>query len=354
MGEKAETRNVRKAHRFDEARLAAYLKQHIDGFSGGMKVRQFGYGQSNPTYLLTDRTSRKQYVLRKKPPGKLLPSAHAVDREHRIIKALSDTAVPVPNVHFLCRDDSIVGTPFYVMDYVKGRIFRDPTIPEADGAGERSAIIDAMNATLAAIHRVDWEAVGLSDFGKPGNYMARQTGRWTGQYRASQTDDIQSMERLMGWLAENVPDDDTTAIVHGDYRLENMIVHPTEPRILAVLDWELSTLGHPLADLAYNCMGYHLPAGKDQKFGYLGIDFAATGIPSEDAYVAAYCRRTGRGEIPDWTFYIAFSLFRIAAIVQGVYKRGLDGNASASNAKTYGDMVRGLADVACNLVEKAL
>ena len=328
-------------------------KDNLDGFSGKLTVRQFGYGQSNPTYFLTDDETGKEYVLRKKPPGKLLPSAHAVDREYRVIEALGKTDVPVPEVHLLCQDESIVGTPFYVMAHVKGRIFRNPTIPEARDADERAAIFEAMIDTLARIHLVDWDAMGLADFGKPGNYMARQTGRWSKQYMASKTDDIESMDRLMDWLAENVPDDETTSIVHGDFRLENMIVHPTEPRVIAVLDWELSTLGHPLADLAYGCMGYHLPAGDNQKFGYMGIDFKATGIPTEDAFVDSYCRRTGRENIPDWKFYIAFSLFRIAAIVQGVYKRGLDGNASASDANTYGEMVRGLADVAWNLVEKS-
>jgi aminoglycoside phosphotransferase (APT) family kinase protein len=351
MSEKEEIRDVRKAHRFDEAVLAEYLKGQLDGFSGRLTVRQFGYGQSNPTYILTDDETGKGYVLRKKPPGKLLPSAHAVDREYRIIEALGKTDVPVPEVHLLCQDESIVGTPFYVMAHVKGRIFRDPTIPEARDADERTAIFEGMIDTLARIHQVDWDAMGLADFGKPGNYMARQTGRWSKQYMASKTDDIESMDRLMDWLAENVPDDETTSIVHGDFRLENMIVHPTEPRVIAVLDWELSTLGHPLADLAYGCMGYHLPAGDNHKFGYMGIDFKATGIPTEDAFVDSYCRRTGREKIPDWEFYIAFSLFRIAAIVQGVYKRGLDGNASASDASTYGEMVKGLADVAWTLVK---
>ena len=352
MSEKEEIRDVRKAHRFDETVLAEYLKGQLDGFSGTLTVRQFGYGQSNPTYFLTDDKTGKGYVLRKKPPGKLLPSAHAVDREYKVIEALGKTDVPVPEVHLLCQDESIVGTPFYVMEHVKGRIFRDPTIPEARDADERAAIFEGMIDTLARIHLVDWDAMGLADFGKPGNYMARQTGRWSKQYMASKTDDIESMDRLMDWLAENVPDDETTSIVHGDFRLENMIVHPTEPRVIAVLDWELSTLGHPLADLAYGCMGYHLPAGDNQKFGYMGIDFKATGIPTEDAFVDSYCRRTGRENIPDWNFYIAFSLFRIAAIVQGVYKRGLDGNASASDANTYGEMVKGLADVAWNLVGK--
>lgn len=352
MREKEEIRDVRKAHRLDDVVLADYLKEHLDDFSGKLEVRQFGYGQSNPTYFLTDVEKGRNYVLRKKPPGKLLPSAHAVDREYRIIEALGKTDVPVPDVHLLCQDESIIGTPFYVMAHVKGRIFRNPTVPDATGADERAAIFETMIDTLARIHMVNWDALGLADFGKPGNYMARQIGRWSRQYKASKTDNIESMDRLMDWLADHVPDDETTSIVHGDFRLENMIVHPTEPRVIAVLDWELSTLGHPLADLAYSCMGYHLPADESQKFGYMGIDFEATGIPTEDAFVASYCRRTGRENIPDWKFYIAFSLFRIAAIVQGVYKRGLDGNASASDAKTYGEMVKGLADVAWNLVGK--
>ena len=352
MNEKQEIRDVRKAHRFDEAVLADYLKENLEDFSGGLNVKQFGYGQSNPTYFLTDTATGRDYVLRKKPPGKLLPSAHAVDREYQVIKALGKTDVPVPNVHLLCQDASIVGTPFYVMDHVKGRIYRDPIVSEAADAQERAAIFEAMIDTMAKIHLVDWQALGLADFGKPGNYMARQTGRWSKQYIASQTDDIESMDRLMAWLAENVPNDETTSIVHGDFRLENMIVHPTEPRIIAVLDWELSTLGHPLADLAYSCMGYHVPADGSQRVGFVGIDFEKTGIPTEDAFVASYCRRTGRERIPDWTFYIAFSRFRIAAIIQGVYKRVLDGIASSSDAKTYGQMVQGLADIAWNLVEK--
>jgi len=352
MSEKEEIRDVRKAHRLDETVLANYLRTHLEGFSGKLIVKQFGYGQSNPTYFLTDAGTDRNYVLRKKPPGNLLPSAHAVDREYRVIKALGKTDVPVPEVHLLCQDDSIVGTPFYVMTHVQGRIYRNPTVPEAADAGERATIFEAMIDTLAKIHMVDWKAMGLADFGKPGNYMARQTGRWSKQYVASQTDDIESMDRLMEWLAGNVPDDETTSIVHGDFRLENMIVHPTEPRVIAVLDWELSTLGHPLADLAYSCMNYHLPSAGNQQFGFLGIDFKKTGIPTEDAFVASYCQRTGRENIPDWKFYIAFSLFRIAAIVQGVYKRGLDGNASASDAQTYGEMVKGLADVAWALVKK--
>jgi aminoglycoside phosphotransferase (APT) family kinase protein len=334
---------VRSAHRFDEESLARYLAGRLEGFSGELTVMQFGEGQSNPTFLLS--AGGKEWVLRKKPPGRLLPSAHAVDREYRAIKALEGTGVPVPQTCLLCEDDSIIGTSFYVMERVEGRIFRDPSMPEASGPKERTAIIDAMNEALVKLHRVDWKAVGLEDFGKSGNYMARQVHRWAKQYEASKTDDIESMERLIRWLSENTPDDETTTIVHGDYRLENMIVHPTEPRILAILDWELCTLGHPLADLAYNCMLYHIPAGSGTNLGYAGLDLKALGIPAEQEYVAAYCRRTGRGSIPNWNFFLAFSIFRVAAIVQGVYKRGLDGIASSAKAESFGIYVRYLSDI---------
>jgi aminoglycoside phosphotransferase (APT) family kinase protein len=343
---------VRPAHRFDEDKLCAYLKKELKGFSGELDVRQFGHGQSNPTYLLLDVSNQKEYVLRKKPPGKLLPSAHAVDREYRILKALQKTDVPVPETHVFCEDASVVGTPFYIMERVKGRIFRDAAAPDVSGPKERRLIFDAMNDTLVKIHRVDWRAMGLESFGKPGNYMARQVSKWTRQYTASKTDSIQSMDRLINWLAENIPQDTTSTIVHGDFRIENLIFHPNKSRVLAVLDWELSTLGHPLADLAFNCMGYHIPASASPTLGLAGIDFAAKGIPTESEFVAAYCRRTGRKEIPDWTFFMAFGLFRMAAIVQGVYRRGLDGIASSANAKTYGSYVQFLAEAAWNLVKK--
>jgi aminoglycoside phosphotransferase (APT) family kinase protein len=334
---------VRSAHRFDEEALAGYLARELEGFSGKLAVRQFGQGQSNPTFLLS--TGNKEWVLRKKPPGKLLPSAHAVDREYRIIKALQETDVPVPVACLLCEDDAIIGTPFYVMKRAEGRIFRDPSMPEVSSPEERGAIMDVMNETLVKLHQVDWKALGLEDFGKSGNYMARQVGRWTKQYEASKTDEIESMESLIQWLLNNIPDDETTTIAHGDYRLENMVIHPTEPRVVAILDWELSTLGHPLADLAYNCMTYHIPAGSEKSMGYGGLDLEALGIPSEEHYVAAYCRRTGRSEIPNWSFFLAFSIFRVAAIVQGVYKRGLDGIASSAKAESYGIYVQYLSDI---------
>jgi aminoglycoside phosphotransferase (APT) family kinase protein len=347
MKAKEEITEVREAHKLDMPALVSYLQGKMD-ISGDLKIKQFSFGQSNPTYLLTDH--HKAYVLRKKPPGKLLPSAHAVDREYRILKTLGKTDVPVPKMVLLCEDASIIGTPFYIMEHVKGRVFRVPALPDIADRNQRSAIYDAMNETLAKIHKVDWQGIGLGDYGQPGNYMTRQVGKWSKQYLASQTDPIDSMDRLMEWLPLNIPDDDSTTIVHGDFRLENMIVHPTEPRVVAVLDWELSTLGHPLADLAYNCMGYYLPSLGGRTFGISDIDFESKGIPTEDAYKEAYCQRTQRSDIPNWSFFMAFSMFRLAAIVQGVYKRGLDGNASAANAQKFGIFVQILSDAGWNLI----
>ena len=342
-----EIREVRKAHKLDMPALVSYLQDRME-LSGELKIQQFSFGQSNPTYLLTDRN--KAYVLRKKPPGKLLPSAHAVEREYRILKTLEKTDVPVPKMVLLCNDVAVIGTPFYLMEYVAGRIFRNPALPEMTRRKERFAIYDAMNETLARIHNVDWQAMGLVNYGKPGNYMTRQVGKWSKQYMASKTDPIQSMDNLMAWLPQNIPDDDRTSIVHGDFRLENMIFHPTESKVLAVLDWELSTLGHPLADLAYNCMGYYLPSMGSRTFGISDVDFEATGIPTEDVYTAAYCERTQRKDIPNWSFFMAFGMFRLAAIVQGVYKRGLDGNASAADAQRFGILVHFLSDAGWNLI----
>lgn len=348
----SETSDVREHHRFDLQALQKYMEKNIEGFSGNLSVRQFTHGQSNPTFILTDDS--RQYVMRKKPPGKLLPSAHAVDREYRIISVLKETGIPVPEAYTLCVDDSIIGTAFYIMECVRGRIFRTPFAIEARDAGERAAIYDSMNETLTRIHMVDWKAVGLSDYGKPGNYMTRQVGRWTKQYIASQTDEIESMDNLIKWLPVNIPADDETSIVHGDYRLENMIIHPSEPRVTAVLDWEISTIGHPLADLAYNCMGYHMPEFGDVKMSLKGKDLKGLGIPEEKEYVDAYCRRTGRHDLPNWEFFLAFSIFRLASIVQGVYKRGIDGNASSETAKLYGMYARFLADNGWELVKKSI
>ncbi|MBL4739581.1 MAG: phosphotransferase [Sneathiella sp.] len=331
MSDNDEVIPVREAHKFDEGKFVEYLKSNVDGFSGPLTINQFEGGQSNPTFLL--HTPDQDYVMRKKPPGVLLPSAHAVEREYRIMSALQSTEVPVAKTFCLCEDSDIIGTPFYVMEKVEGRIFRQPKIPDMDPS-ERSAIYDAMNDTLAKMHNVDVDAAGLSDFGKKGSYFERQIGRWTKQYRASETDMVEPMENLIKWLPENMPDEGISTICHGDYRLENMIIHPTKPEVSAVLDWELCTLGHPLADLAYNCMTYHFM--HPSSGGLVDIDLGAMGIPTEQQYIDDYCRRTGRDGIENWEFYIAFSFFRLAAIVQGVYKRGLDGNASSARATQYG------------------
>ncbi|MGD8310853.1 MAG: phosphotransferase [Chromatiales bacterium] len=342
---------VREAHRFDEMALEAYLGDHVDGFSGPLEVVQFEGGQSNPTFLLLAGGDR--YVLRKKPPGKLLPSAHQVDREYRIMKALEPTDVPVPHMFVLCEDAGVIGTEFYVMEHMEGRVFRDPKMPDCT-PDERSAIIDSMNDVLAKLHNVDIDAVGLGDLGKRGEYIERQIARWTKQYEAAKTDKVEAMERLMEWLPEHIPGPDETTIAHGDYRLENSIVHPTEPRLIAVLDWELTTLGHPLADLAYNCMLYHFPANPQAgaSNGYGDLDLKEWGIPSEEEYVARYCERTGRDGIPDYDFYLAFAMFRLAAIAQGVYKRGLDGNASSQKALSYGKTCQFLAETAWDIARR--
>lgn len=323
-----ETTDVREVHRFDEAKLGEYLEAQIEGFAPPIAVRQFSGGQSNPTFHIRDQ--KREYVMRKKPPGKLLPSAHQVDREYRVTEALHGTGVPTAKPYHLCMDDEIIGTAFYVMDYVKGRILRDPILPGMEPS-ERRAIYDEMNRVLANLALIDVDEVGLQNHGKPGNYYARQISRWSRQYVLAKTDDVATMDKLMEWLPENIPPDEKTTIVHGDYRLENTIIHPTEPKILAVLDWELSTLGQALADLAYNCMSYHLKSPRGVT-GIGDVDYAATGIPSEKDYLADYCRRTGRDGIPHWNFYLAFSMFRSASIVQGVYKRGLDGIASSPTA----------------------
>jgi len=341
------TIEVREAHRFDVAAFERYMARHVEGFTGPLAVRQFEGGQSNPTYYMA--AGGREYVLRRKPPGKLLPSAHLIEREYRIISALAGTGVPVPRTHTLCEDTSVIGTAFFVMDCVHGRVFSTPRLPGL-APEERAAIYNGMIDVLARLHRVDWQVLGLADFGRPGNYFARQIHRWTEQYRASETETIPSMERLIAWLPQHIPPDDHTSIVHGDYRLANMIVHPSEPRIAAVLDWELSTLGHPLADLAYNCMPYRLSG--DIFEGLLGENLAGLGIPTEDACVAAYCQRTGRADIPDWEFYLAFAMFRLAAIAQGIMGRVLAGTAAAANARARGAMARPLAHAAWAVVNR--
>jgi aminoglycoside phosphotransferase (APT) family kinase protein len=339
------TRPVRENHRFDEAALCRYLEGHVEGFAGPLQVRQFRGGQSNPTFWLGSPSG--EWVLRKKPPGNLLPSAHAVDREHRVMAALAKTDVPVARMHALCEDPAVIGTTFFVMDHVPGRIFWDVQLPDLE-PDERGAIYEELVRVLAAIHGVDLSAVGLEDYGKHGAYVARQVRRWSEQYRKSETGRIEAMERLIAWLPEHVPEDDETTLVHGDFRLDNLIFHPTEPRVLAVLDWELSTLGHPLADLAYACMLYDVVM--PGVGGLLGADLAALEIPEQGALVARYQALTGRATTADFPYFKAFSFFRVAAIVQGVYKRALEGNASSADAMMYGAVVGHLAEVGCGQV----
>lgn len=340
-----QTTDVRSGHAIDAVALAHFLSANVAGFRGPLEIRQFEGGQSNPTYYL--HTADRDYVLRKKPPGQLLPSAHAVDREYRVMTALAGS-VPVPPTLAMCDDAGVIGTPFFVMGCVAGRVFRQPHLPGVTAA-DRAAMYDDMAAVLARLHRVDAAAVGLTDYGKPGNYYARQIGRWGQQYIAAKTDQIVSMDRLMAWLPANIPAGDDTSIVHGDYRVENLIFHPTEPRIVAIVDWELSTLGHPLADLAYNCLTYHLPA---EALGRVEtVERDRSGMPDEASYVAAYLRRAGRSELPDWNFYLAFSMFRLASILQGVYARGLQGNAASSFALERGAAARVIADKAWAIAE---
>jgi len=334
----------------DQAALAAYLPGQIEGFGTLQEAKKFAGGQSNPTFLLI--TDRGRYVLRRKPPGTLLKSAHAVDREYRVMKALAETDVPVPRVLHLCEDEEVTGSMFFVMEFLDGRVFWDPALPEATQE-ERAPIFDSMNRALAALHLVDVEEVGLADFGRPGSYFARQVSRWSKQYEASETESIPDMDRLTRWLEERMPEDDgRVALVHGDYRIDNMIYAPDGPRILGILDWELSTLGHPFSDVAYLCMQWRLPnAGVFRGLGEL--DRKAHGLPSEEAFVAAYCERVGISGIDNWTFCLAFSFFRLAAIIQGVYKRALDGNASnRERGLAMGPAVKDLARMANEIIDE--
>lgn len=329
-------RDVVPAHRFDEANLHTWLRARVPEVGHRLEVRQFQGGASNPTFLLTTDGGHR-FVLRKKPPGQLLSSAHQVDREYRVMKAL-DGLVPVPKMRALCDDPDVIGTAFYVMDFLEGRIFRDATLPD-QSPSDRAAIYDDLNATLAKLHQVDFEAVGLGDYGRPGNYFERQVARWTRQYRDAESESIPAMDALIEKLPARIPADQSVSIAHGDYRLENVMFHPTENRIIAVLDWELSTIGHPLADIAYNAF---LWRSHGASWGSLdGVDFATSGIPTEAEYVAKYCERTGRGEIPDWPFLMAFSIFRLASISQGVYRRILAGNSARE-----GEAINGCAALA--------
>jgi len=333
------TMPVQPAQAFDARPLAAWMATHVPEFSGTPAIEQFRGGQSNPTYLVT--AGGRRYVLRRKPPGRLLPSAHAVEREFRVITALAGTGFPVAKAHALCTDDAVIGTAFYVMDFVAGRVFWDPALPDMS-RDERGAIYDAMNDTIARLHTVDYAAVGLGDFGRPQGYVRRQIERWTQQYRASETETIPAMDNLIAWLPAHAPDDDEAAIVHGDFRIDNMIFHPREPRVVAVLDWELATLGHPVADFAYHMMAWRL--GPESYRGLLGQDLGSLGIPDEAAYRARYCRRTGRARLDHWDFYLAYNMFRLAAILQGIMGRVVEGTAANPRARESGVRARAMAE----------
>ena len=352
------TRPVSGAHAFDTAALGAWMTQHVEDFAGPLGVEMFKGGQSNPTYKLI--TPGRTYVMRAKPGpvAKLLPSAHAIEREFAVMRGLACTSVPVARMHALCEDESVIGRAFYIMEYVEGRVLWDQTLPGMTPA-ERGAIYDEMNRVIAALHKVDYAARGLAGYGKPGNYFERQIGRWSKQYQASVTQPITEMDRLIDWLPAHIPasarDEGLTSIVHGDYRLDNVIFHPSEPRILAVLDWELSTLGHPLADFSYHCMAWHIPPGTFRGIG--GVDLASLGIPSEQDYIHRYCERTGLATpeqlAPDWNFYLAYNMFRIAAILQGIAKRVEAGTASSAQARASGAGARPMAELAWSFAQKA-
>lgn len=345
------TRDVRNAHRFDERALADYLQIHIPGFIPPMTVEQFKGGQSNPTYKLVTPTA--SYVLRRKPPGKLLPSAHAVDREYRVIKALHAQGLPVAKPHLLCEDASVIGTEFYVMDFVGGRVFWEPFMPGISG-GERAAIFDELNSFMANLHSVDADGAGLADFGRAEGYVARQIKRWSGQYRASETAKIPAMDRLMDWLPDASPSSGQVSLVHGDFRLDNCIIDQTSPKIRAVLDWELSTLGDPIADFTYHLMQWRMPpsetgAGVGSLIGHEALE----GVPALEGYVAAYCQRRGLSSIPDLDTYLAYNFFRMAAIFQGIVGRVRDGTAANPHAAEMANLVSPMADVAWDYARKA-
>lgn len=352
------TRPVSATHALDTQALAAWLSDHVPGFTGPLSLEMFKGGQSNPTYKLI--TPSRSYVLRAKPGpvAKLLPSAHAIEREYAVMRGLRGTQVPVAQMVALCEDESVIGRAFYVMEFVQGRVLWDQTLPGMERA-ERSAIYDEMNRVIAALHTVDYTAQGLASYGRPGNYFDRQIGRWSKQYVASITDPIPAMEKLMDWLPAHMPasarDESRTCIVHGDYRLDNMMFHPIEPRVLAVLDWELSTLGHPLADFSYHCMAWHIPPGSFRGIG--GVNLQALGIPTEAEYIARYCERTGiaRPEelAADWNFYLAYNLFRMAAILQGIAKRVQAGTASSPQAAASAAGARPLAEMAWKFAQQS-
>ncbi len=352
------TRPVAEQHAFDVAALSAWLSEHLPGFAGPLTVEMFKGGQSNPTYKLI--TPGRQYVMRAKPGpvAKLLPSAHAIEREFAVMRGLHGTAVPVPEMLVLCDDESVIGRAFYVMECMQGRVLWDQSLPGMTPA-QRGEIYDEMNRVIAALHTVDFAAQGLGSYGKPGNYFERQIGRWSKQYLASVTQPIPEMDRLIDWLPAHMPasakDDSRVSIVHGDFRLDNLMFHPTEPRVIAVLDWELSTLGHPLADFSYHCMSWHITPGTFRGIG--GLDLASLGIPNEAEYIRRYCERTGfttpEALAPDWNFYLAYNMFRIAAILQGIAKRVEAGTASSAEAKASGAGARPMAELAWKFAQRS-
>lgn len=351
------TRPATGKHAFDTDALTAWAAQHIDGFAGPLEVALFKGGQSNPTYLLT--TPARRYVMRSKPGpvARLLPSAHAIEREYAVMEGLAGTDVPVPRMFALCEDESVIGRAFYLMEHMQGRVLWDQALPGMSVA-ERGAVYDEMNRVIAALHKVDYAAVGLADYGRPGQYLERQISRWSRQYRASVTQPIDAMDRLMDWLPQHIPQAahaGLTSIVHGDYRMDNLIFHPSEPRVIAVLDWELSTLGHPLADFSYHCMSWHISADLFRGIG--GLDLAALGIPAEADYIARYCSRTGfatpRELAPHWNFYLAYNMFRIAAILQGIAKRVEDGTAASEQARANGARARPMAELGWQFAQRA-
>ena len=331
----------------DEVALAVYLEANLPGFKGPLSASKFAGGQSNPTFRIDADSG--SYVLRRQPPGKLLKSAHAVDREYRVLAALRDTEVPVAEVYHLCEDPAVIGSMFYLMEYCDGNVYWNPALDEIDDCNTRTAMYDQMARTLASIHSVDYKAVGLTDYGRPGNYFERQVGRWSSQYRASELQKIDAMDRLISYLEANLPADDGQAtLVHGDFRLDNLMYSQDNSRLIAVLDWELSTIGHPCADLAYQCMGMRLPASEQQQMapgGLGGLDLQSLGVPNEEEYIARYCQYRGIDHIDNWDFFLAFSFFRLAAIAQGVAKRASQGNASNASAHEVGDMVAPLAEM---------
>lgn len=348
------TMPVAERQKFDVAALADYMRQHVEGFDASLAdklvIEQFKGGQSNPTFKLSAGDQR--YVMRAKPGpvAKLLPSAHAIEREFKVMNALNKAGFPAARQYALCADEDVIGRAFYIMEFVDGRVLWDQSLPSMTPA-QRGEIYDEMNRVIAQLHTIDYAAIGLADYGKPGNYFARQIDRWTKQYRASETEKIEAMDNLIEWLPHNIPPGDDTSIVHGDYRLDNMMFHPTEPRIMAILDWELSTLGHPLADFSYHCMSWHVTPGQFR--GIAGLDHKTLGIPNEQEYIAKYCERTGKTiRQEDFNFYLAYNLFRMAGILQGIMKRYVDGTASSAQAKKSGEAARPMAELGWSYAKK--